>query len=303
MEPQRGQVLVLFALLILVLLGFLGLALDGGYYFASSRAVAIAADTAARAALVQVRRAQAGTGSLYSSATSDGVAIGQRNLANAGITGITITIEYNDSPNATASGGGWYGTPPRASTVASRARVNGTYNTFFLKAVGVPSLGIDRLGVGGQLAPVVVMRRTLPLSICTATITLNPNGPWTLWDRRSTATLCSLSGWHGLTNLDNRSPMTCFDYQTWLGPPPAGPLPLEGSTVGMDRLNCPNLTSGPASGLQNTTQLIPEISSLLGLTAAQVAGCRQVLITQVSGDLIQGTPVGGRVPCGVLQTN
>src|SRR5690348_11711143 len=56
--PRAGQVMALFALLILVLLGFVGLSIDGGYYFASSRAVSIAADTAARAAGVAVRLGQ-----------------------------------------------------------------------------------------------------------------------------------------------------------------------------------------------------------------------------------------------------
>jgi hypothetical protein len=313
MEPRRGQVLVLFALLILVLLGFLGLALDGGYFFASSRAVAIAADTAARAALVDVRRAHGGQSSLYGRATSDGIAIGQRNLASAGLTGITIAIEYNDSPNATPTGGGWYSGPPRASTAASRARISGTYNTFFLKAVGIPSLGIDRLGVGGQLAPVIVLRRALPVAVCSAAVTARPNGPWVLWEQGNnpnlrcglSGPLATLAGWHGLVNLDNSSP-DCRQYEMWLGPPPTGPLPAEQSNVGMDMADCPNLTRN-ANGLQNTQQLIPEITptGLLGLGGtARVVGCREVTISHVGGSRIEGTPRGGgRVPCGFQQTN
>jgi len=122
MGRKHGQVLVVFALVLLVLLGYLGLALDGGYSFASSRAVSIAADAAARAAMVDVRRAQGNSSltSLYGRATSDGLAIGQRNLANAGLTGITITISYNDSATASPTGGGWYSGPPESLTAAAR---------------------------------------------------------------------------------------------------------------------------------------------------------------------------------------
>ena len=82
-----------------------------------------------------------------------------------------------------------------------------------------------------------------------------------------------------------------------------GPLPSVGSSVGIDGADCPNFTQ-PLSPLQNTTQVIPEISSLLGLAGtAQVVGCRQVVLTQISGDLIQARPIGGRVPCGLQQTN
>jgi len=69
----------------------------------------------------------------------------------------------------------------------------------------------------------------------------------------------------------------------------------------MDTSDCPDLTQN-VNSLCNTTQLIPEISSLLRLTSAQVARCRQVVLTQISGDVIQGTPIGGPVPCGVQQT-
>ncbi|HEY7061312.1 MAG TPA: pilus assembly protein TadG-related protein [Chloroflexota bacterium] len=82
MVRHRGQVAVVFAGLVVVLLGILGLAIDGGYYWAASRGVTIAADSAARAAAADVQRAQnGGSFALYGRATSDGRAIGQANLA------------------------------------------------------------------------------------------------------------------------------------------------------------------------------------------------------------------------------
>src|SRR5690349_14853835 len=110
MARRDGQILVLFGLLTFVLLGFLGLAIDGGYYFASSRLASVAADAAARAAATTVVIAQSDpqNAGLYNQATSNGLAIGQQNLTSTPLTGITMTIEYNDSLNASPTGGGWY---------------------------------------------------------------------------------------------------------------------------------------------------------------------------------------------------
>src|SRR4051794_27432332 len=49
-EPEHGQVLVVFALALVALLGFAGLALDGGSTFAQRRVQQTAADLAALAA-------------------------------------------------------------------------------------------------------------------------------------------------------------------------------------------------------------------------------------------------------------
>ena len=48
-QPRRGQTLIFFALVSIVLMGALGLALDGGYNYAQRRAMQNAADAAALA--------------------------------------------------------------------------------------------------------------------------------------------------------------------------------------------------------------------------------------------------------------
>jgi Flp pilus assembly protein TadG len=298
----RGQTLMLFALLVPVLLGFLGLSLDGGYYFANTRAVSIAADTAARAAATNVRRAQgsAALSTLYTRASSDGVAIGNKNLASAYLTGITIGIEYNDSLSATPTSGGWYSTAPSVTTRAVRAVVGGTYNTLFLRVVGVPSLDIQRIGTGGQITPEVVIPKVLPFAVCQVTELLSPNGPWTVWRKSGGANLCAVPNWEGLVNLDNRSPITCPTYQAWVGPPPSGPVPSVGGNVTLDLNNCSSIGQW-SQPLFGTTQLIPEISTVANLLGAQVTGCWLVVLGG-SADTVTATPVGSRTECGLQQT-
>jgi Flp pilus assembly protein TadG len=303
MARRDGQTMVLFGFLALVLIGFLGLAVDGGYYFASSRTVSIAADAAARAAAVRVMDAQGGPLAVagYAQATSDGLAIGEQNLGSANVTGVTMTIEYNDSLSATPTSGGWYSSTPGPSTATVRAVVTGSYPTLFLRAVGVPSMPIQRLGQGGPLTPVISIPRSLPLSVCSTTVLTNPNGPWTLWTNQNPRSVCLVLSWSGLTNIDNRAPITCADYQNWLGPPLTGPIPLAGDNVTIDMQICDQFGNW-AQPLSGTTQVVPEISPLPNLLGAQVVGCRQVRLTAVSAVSVQGRPIGGRVPCGVQQT-
>jgi hypothetical protein len=296
--------MALFALLVLVLLGFVGLSIDGGYYFASSRAVSIAADTAARAAAVDVRLGQSsGQTSYYSRASSDGVAIGQRNLASSNLTGITLTIEYNNLPFAGPATGGWYASNPSASTQSVRAIATGTDRTLFLGAVGIPGMDIHRLGQGAPLEPVIALPRALPFAVCTLTTGLTPNGPWRVWDKSNILPNCLVLGWHGLANLDNRPSPTCPTYYGWLSPPPSGPLPIDGTNLQLDTQDCPQIGSPYAEALRNTTQIIPEVSTIAGLFGAQVVGCRVVRVTEATGSRVEVTPQGGRIGCGLVQTN
>ena len=118
-RPTRGQVLVIFAAALPALFGFLGLALDGGYYLATTQTAQFAARAAARAAAVDVQ------GGSYGTATASGQAIGQQNLTLFRLSGVTITIAYDDTANATDATGGWYTSNPSAQTSSVRATVSG----------------------------------------------------------------------------------------------------------------------------------------------------------------------------------
>src|SRR5262249_20029518 len=94
LRRARAQVMIIFAAALPALIGFLGLALDGGYYMAVGETAQYAAAAAARAAAMDVM-----TGA-YTSATSDGATIGQRNLSTLQLSGVNVTIQYNDTSSA-----------------------------------------------------------------------------------------------------------------------------------------------------------------------------------------------------------
>jgi Flp pilus assembly protein TadG len=228
MRRQPGQAVVLFALGLPVLLGLLGLAVDGGYYFAMRRATQFAADAAARAAATDVRRAQGGELLVFLTATNTGRTTGLINLEGLRLSNTDVEIAYNNTIGALGLSLGWNTGFPTLLTRSVRARVTARYDTLFMRLVGVSSL--DLVVDGTQpLAVVSVSPGTLPLAICTATATAQPLGVWTLW--QSGDNLCGVAGWNGLANLDG-SANDCEDYQRWMTPPLRACLIREQARVG-----------------------------------------------------------------------
>ncbi|HEY7064573.1 MAG TPA: pilus assembly protein TadG-related protein [Chloroflexota bacterium] len=100
MPRRRGQVMVLFVAMLPILLGFLGMALDGGWYFALRRGAQFAASAAARAAAQEV---QAGR---YSNAVPWGQTVGLYDLRGYQLTGPAVALDFNDAPDATPTSPG-----------------------------------------------------------------------------------------------------------------------------------------------------------------------------------------------------
>lgn len=298
---QRGQVLVLVVVLLPVLLGFLGLALDGGYFLLAWRAVSIAADNGARAAAVDVEIAQGSKAliSYYARATSDGQAIAKKNLDPLQLNNVSISIWYNDTPFAAANDTGWTLGPPDKNTRSVKSTVEGSYTTLFLRLVGVPSINVQRLGPTTVTPPVVSLQNVLPIGLCNINRTLLPVGPWIVW--QEPAGVCSNLAWGGLVNLDGTA-TGCGDYENWVGPPVIGPPPSVGAPVALDNNGCGGLKDKLIKH-NGTTQLIVVIDTLSGNT---VLGCQSVLLTTVKTPLLTTTtalPVGGLTSCGLIQTS
>jgi Flp pilus assembly protein TadG len=292
MRRQRGQMVMLFALSLPILLGLLGLAVDGGYYFAMRRATQVAADAAARGAATEVRRAQQGALLAYLSATNTGRTTGLTNLSGLRLSNTDVEIAYTDTVGALGLSLGWSTGLPTLLTRSVRARVTARYDTLFMRLVGVTSLDLEVAGTQ-PLAVVSVSPGVLPLAVCQTTAAAQPLGIWTLW--QAGANLCGVAGWDGLANLDG-SAHACSDYQQWIQPPPNGPTPANGDQVGLDTRDCPLVPLWMAS-YNLTLQSIPEVDSSTGT----VLGCRLVLLTvNVLAGRVQGTPVGLRLPCGSI---
>ena len=135
---HRGQTLVIFALAQLVLLGALGLALDGGMLYAQRRAMQNAADAAAMTgagALSRDLTDTAVTQAVFASAARNGV---------ADATKVTCTFFTNAYPAGTRRACSSTGTAMSALDVAFtgvEVRVAERHGTFVMRALGIPDAG------------------------------------------------------------------------------------------------------------------------------------------------------------------
>jgi hypothetical protein len=295
---MRGQGLVLFVLSLPVLFGFLGLAVDGGYYMVLRRAAQFAADAAARAAAVDVLRAQQGELLLYLVATNHGRTVGLNNLQGHRVSGADVEIRYNNSFGALSGALGWLSGLPTPLTKSVRARVSAQYRTLFLRFVGISTVEIEV--AGAQPLAVASLSGVLPLGVCTTTTATAPLGPWTLW--RDGSSLCGIPGWDGLVNLDG-SADACGDYQAWVQPAPRGPEPPVGSVAGLDPRDCSQMPLW-LLGSTGSAQLVVVVDS----GDRTVVGCRPALIVPLPGlgpilpGSVTGVPVGPLTSCsGVVQ--
>jgi Flp pilus assembly protein TadG len=298
----RGQVVVIFAAALPVVLAGLGLALDGGYYFLAGRGVQFAAGAAARAAALNV---QANTPLV---ATANGQALGAQNLSRLQLTAVSVTPTYKSAvtpaTECTTTASGWSAAPP-TNTNCVRAVATATYNTLFMRLLQVPSVTLQRTAI------VTVGRGgIIPLAVCNSVMTATPGGPWTIWDDRGS--LCqgdAPNSWDGYVGLDGNS-HTCAEYRAWILPgPPTGPVPqnirlqtnrvctdTRGTAVGQppDWLSTTYYTANP----EQVIVVIDPASQAAG--AHVVLGCRRVrLIPNTGGDTVAASPVAGAgvVPC------
>lgn len=288
-----GQTMVIFAAALPVLVGFVGLALDGGYYLAAAEAVQFAASTAARAAAVAVQQGS------YSTATAQGQALGGRNLSALRLSGTTVAIAYHNDPNASPQAAGWYTTAPTTQTRAVRAIAQATYQPLFLSVVGVTAAAVERTTVVSlEAAMSTGAARVLPLAVCTSVMNAQPSGPWLIWDRDGS--LCGVYSWDGLVNLDGTA-SNCPDYRDWiLPPPPSGPAPPVGSIAQLDTRRCgqvDNWLQQYPSDQREQTILVLDIAA-----GRKVVGCRRVTIApDTRAQLVYATPLAPLEPCVALR--
>jgi LysM repeat protein len=120
---QRGQSLVLAALLITALTGFVGLVVDGGEAANEQQIVRAAADGAALAGFYAIAKG---------SATTAATTLAQQVLVAVPLPSSDLTMSYLDS--------GGSPTAVTASVVTVQAVVADRHQTYFLGALGVPNL-------------------------------------------------------------------------------------------------------------------------------------------------------------------
>ena len=176
MRRQHGQTLVLVALLSTVLIGFVGLVIDGGEVAAQQQLVQSAADGAALAGVYQVGQ----PGATTASATT----LAQAVIANLGLPSGDLALSFLDA-------GGAATTTPAAVAVV-RAVVTDSQSTYFLKVVGIGSArATGRASASPRRAPcalcVLGLANTTVDQVQNSTVDVSGGGA--IIDSRGTANL------------------------------------------------------------------------------------------------------------------
>ena len=133
LRDESGQVLVIAALSMTGLLGFMALATDVGVLLRSRRSVQTAADAAATAAALNY---------LHTGSTSSAIAAGKAAAGTNGVTdgtggaAVTITIPPADGPNA-------------GSALFAEAQVSKPRNTIFMGMFGFHTMTVGARAVAG----------------------------------------------------------------------------------------------------------------------------------------------------------
>jgi hypothetical protein len=287
MGRQRAQVLIIFTAALPALLGLLGLALDGGYYFAAGRATQFAADAAARAVTVEIMNAQ------YDNATAAGQAMGRKNLDLLKLSGVSIALAYNNTVNAAPTASGWSATPS-TTTRSIRATASGSYATLFLQLLQVGSVDLQRVAV-----VTIDLNGWLPIAICTPTsdaMNAQPDAPQVIW--QFNGNLCGVAKWDGLASLNGQT--GCAVYERWILPePPSGPPPALGSDIALNIQNCQN-TDDWLRTYSNLVQPVVVVQVNAATVTGRVLGCRQVRLA-IGTNIVRATPVTPVGACTAVQ--
>jgi hypothetical protein len=135
LNSERGQVLALSALLITVLLGIIGLVIDGGFFYAQRRHAQSAADAASLAATYRLA-----TGGTDAQASATALEYAAANGYDNDGTSNTVTV------NIPPTSGAFSGQPYHAEVI-----IDEEPNTFFIHVLLGSTGGVQGRGVGGYI--------------------------------------------------------------------------------------------------------------------------------------------------------
>jgi len=142
-NDQHGQVAIITAVMMAVLMGFAALGIDSGFIYYSHQQLLAATQAAALAggAAIPAGTAQ-NTADQYSGDAAAGGIYNSR--YNLNITGVTVTlgcISTSDYPNLGLPPCIVYGSQPSANAI--QVKETATVNTFFAKVIGINSVNIS----------------------------------------------------------------------------------------------------------------------------------------------------------------
>jgi hypothetical protein len=133
--------------------------------------------------------------------------------------------------------------------------------------------------------------------VCSSVVAAQPSGGWVIWQDQ--ASLCGVSSWDGLVNLDGTA--TSFTpYQNWISPaPPRGPAPVDGSTLTLDTRRCNQVDNW--LGTYPSGSLVQPIVVVDVAAGRRVLGCRRVALNLSTSDVVRASPTAELEPCMSLR--
>jgi len=167
-REQRGAVAIIVGLSLAVLVGFAGLALDGGRLYVTKTELQNAADACALAASLELTGAPSIPTSQFPIADAAGKLVATRNLVGfqgSNIAAGDVTVEFGTSLNA----GAWVAAA--AATPASRyvrcTIVENGITPWFMQVLGFGDQTVSALATA-TLAPSQNVCTTIPIGLCSA---------------------------------------------------------------------------------------------------------------------------------------
>lgn len=157
-RSQRGQMLVLFALILPVLLGMLGLSLDLGFNFVQQRATQNAADAAVTVALNALKNGSSATNATVATALT----LNKWPIGMSTSSAWTCTL----LDNADASLGSCAVTPIPSSASGVKITLSQTYPTFFMAALNIASSTVSASSAGHIESATTFDAGTAPFLVC-----------------------------------------------------------------------------------------------------------------------------------------
>ncbi|MDE1948930.1 MAG: pilus assembly protein TadG [Burkholderiales bacterium] len=163
---RRGAVSIIVGLSLVVLLGFVGLAIDGGHLYLTKTELQNAADACALAASYELTGAPAIAPATFTRADAAGVAVAERNNVNfqgSPIAAADVTLEYSDSLT-----GGWTasGSAPADAQYVRCTIQRGGIQPYFMQVLGAGNQTVSALATA-TLAPAQT-NCAIPLGMCSA---------------------------------------------------------------------------------------------------------------------------------------
>jgi hypothetical protein len=166
LAPQRGAIAIIVGLSMVVMLGFVGLAIDGGRLYLTKTELQNAADACALAASYELTGAPAISADAFTRADAAGKFVGKQN--NVGFQGTAIPEADITLSYSAALTGGWtaVGAVPPGNSKYVRCTIQRTgIQPYFMQVLGIGNQTVNAIATA-TLAPAQT-NCAVPMALCT----------------------------------------------------------------------------------------------------------------------------------------